>query len=81
MTPLHWAVYNEDIDTIKYLVDNGATQKFNTEGMSPVDVAGYCDTPKLVKYFYNDLRKKIKPLLPEYLKLHKMLDQQVFGDK
>ena len=56
MTPLHWTVFNDDIETVKYLMENGAYQTLSIEVMSPVDVAGYCDTPKLVKYLYDDLR-------------------------
>ena len=42
MTPLHWAAYNEDRAVVKYLVENGASIKFNKSGNTAVDIAGFC---------------------------------------
>lgn len=40
MTPLHWAAYNDDRETVALLLDKNAIIKFNTQGSSPIDMAG-----------------------------------------
>lgn len=51
MTPLHWAAYNEDVDTVKFLMENGALLLFNKSKNSPVDIAGFCNIEPVINYF------------------------------
>ena len=51
MTPLHWSSYNNDPETITYLLENGATMKENKQGYTPIDLAGVMDLNETVDAF------------------------------
>jgi ankyrin repeat protein len=48
MTPLHWAAYHDDIETVKLLVEHGARQVKNLDGNYPVDIAAFCKHERVV---------------------------------
>lgn len=50
VTPLHWAAYNDDPNTVAFLLDKNAKITFNNQGSSPIDMAGLVNSFK-VTYF------------------------------
>jgi ankyrin repeat protein len=75
MTSLHWAVYNHDELTVKYLLERGAKQIQNKSNHTPVDVAGFCRIVPLIDMFIEYLHTKIRPRFPQYNYLHTLLGQ------
>lgn len=75
MTPLHWAVYNQDRETAKFLLDHGAQLKRNKTDHTPVDVAGFCRLVPMVDLFIEDLHMKLRPRYPQYHYMHELLDK------
>jgi ankyrin repeat protein len=55
MTPLHWAAYNDDPKTTQLLLDNGATQTYNSDNNSPIDIAGMCNNKDVVDVFLSQM--------------------------
>lgn len=59
MTALHWAAYNDDLQVVKILLRNGAESTLNSEGYAPVDIAAVRSQWDIVRYFMDNLRKKM----------------------
>ena len=55
MTCLHWAAFNGDPILVTMLLDKGAEQLPNGHGITPVDMAGFCDHNIVVKEFCKNL--------------------------
>ena len=52
MTPLHWAVFNEDVAVVKELLKADADPYiFSVTNVLPIDIAGLSDNNKLVEIF------------------------------
>ena len=59
-TALHWLAYQGDESLVEILLDHGAIQKKNTQGHTPVDVAGFSGNPNIVKLFNRRNLTKLK---------------------
>jgi ankyrin repeat protein len=71
MTALHWAAFNADIATCRFLIENGANIIFSTQDFTPVDIAGMCGYPELVEYFTETLSNRVeKPSAEEKRSAH-----------
>ena len=51
MTALHWAAFNEDDQTCDLLLKNGAKLLLNSNLITAVDIAGYCECEKVFNVF------------------------------
>ena len=51
MTPLHWATFNDDIQTAQLLLNYGARLSFNNRNQTPIDIAGFCRLTAMVELF------------------------------
>ena len=59
MTCLHWAAFNGDPILVTMLLDKGAKQEPNGHGITPVDMAGFCDHSIVVREFCKNLCNRI----------------------
>jgi len=59
MTPLHWAAYNDDPGVVKFLLSKGAQLQFNSQDLSPVDIAGLCNNEDIVYVFAKWLEAQV----------------------
>lgn len=59
MTALHWAVFNEDENVVKELLQAGADPYvFSVTCILPIDIAGLCGHKKLVQVLLDFLKDK-----------------------
>ena len=65
MTALHWAAFNGDIATCRYLMEAGANIIFSEQDFTPIDIAGMCGYPELVEFFAEELSKRVQKPTPE----------------
>jgi ankyrin repeat protein len=60
MTPLHWAVFNEDVAVVKELLKADADPYiFSVTNVLPIDIAGLSDNNKLVEIFLDYSTNKV----------------------
>ena len=60
MTPLHWAAYHNDFETVKLLVQYGANQIKNLDKNYPVDIAAFCKHEQIVQFFADKVKEPLK---------------------
>ena len=60
MTALHWAAYNNDPESVRMLLEQGALSNLNSQNLTPVDIAARCDNWDVVTVFINDYKKSIE---------------------
>ena len=63
LTPLHWAAFNEDKNTVLYLLKHNAILQPNTtNNHTPLDIAGICENNGIVEtilqYWYNNKKSE-----------------------
>lgn len=75
MTALHWVTFNEDHETAKLLLSNGARFIFNKRKQTPVDIAGFCRLAPMIDLFIENLITQLLPKFPQYHAMHKLLDK------
>mmetsp|Transcript_24368 Transcript_24368/g.17152 ORF Transcript_24368/g.17152 Transcript_24368/m.17152 type:complete len:142 (-) Transcript_24368:64-489(-) len=51
MTPLHWACFHDDLETIELLLEKEADLKLNYMDNTPLDIAGYCGNINTIELF------------------------------
>jgi ankyrin repeat protein len=65
-TALHWAAYNDDVETCALLLNKGAEFKFSEQYTYAVDIAGILEHEDLVAFLTRWLMKKVdKPSAKE----------------
>jgi ankyrin repeat protein len=65
-TALHWAAYNDDVETCALLLNKGAEFKYSLQNTYAVDIAGILEHEDLVAFLTRWLMKKVdKPSAKE----------------
>ena len=59
MTALHWAAYNNDATVVRLLLSNNAKLKINSDGNTPVDIAGFCEKWDVVRVFCDEFNIRV----------------------
>eukprot|EP00347_Sterkiella_histriomuscorum_P001432 403372059 len=69
LTPLHWAAFNEDKNSVLYLLQNGAILQRGFNLHTPLDIAGICDNKEIVEtillFWFNKNKNGDKKYLSE----------------
>jgi ankyrin repeat protein len=59
MTALHWAAFNDDMESVKLLLDFGAKSTLNKKKLTPVDIAARCLNVDVIEIFIKDMQNRI----------------------